>query len=222
MTEALLETPAEIPAGGPQPKIPAEGRKGVDVSLREAVIGTHVELADRVHVEYSTIGDYSYVMHDTSVADTTIGRFTAIAAACRIGPPNHPLDRATIHRLSYTPEYYWPSQTRDHGFFAARRAARVTIGNDVWIGHGATILAGVTVGDGAVIAAGAVVAKDVAPYTIVGGVPARVLRRRLSEDLAERLIRLSWWNWSHDRLEAAVEDFKTLSVNAFVEKYETP
>lgn len=206
----------------PQPKIPREGKHGVDVSLREAVIGTHVELGDRVYVEYSTIGDYSYVMHDSSVADTTIGRFTAIAASARIGPPNHPLDRATAHRLSYTPEYYWPAQERDHAFFAARRAARVTIGNDVWIGHGVTVLAGVTVGDGAVIAAGAVVAKDVAPYTIVGGVPARFIKRRMSEDAAARMIRLAWWDWSHDRLEAAVNDFRDLSIDAFLERYEQP
>lgn len=205
-----------------KPKIPAEGKFDAGVTLREASIGTHVELGERVYVEYSTIGDYSYVMHDSSVADTTIGRFTAIAACARIGPPNHPLDRATIHRLSYTPEYYWPAQKRDAAFFAERRAARVTIGNDVWIGHGVTVLAGVTVGDGAVIAAGAVVAKDVAPFTIVGGVPAKPLRRRMSEDLAERMVRLAWWDWSHDRLEAAVEDFKTLSVDAFLEKHERP
>ncbi|MCE1235971.1 MAG: acetyltransferase [Hyphomicrobiales bacterium] len=204
------------------PKIPAEGKFGEGVTLREAAIGKHVELGERVYVEYSTIGDFSYVMHDSSVADTTIGRFTAIAACARIGPPNHPLDRATIHRLSYTPEYYWPAQTRDAEFFVKRRAARVTIGNDVWIGHGVTVLAGVTVGDGAVIAAGAVVAKDVPPYTIVGGVPAKPLRRRMSEELAERMVRLAWWDWSHDRLEAAVEDFKTLSVDAFLEKHERP
>ncbi|MBV5263767.1 DapH/DapD/GlmU-related protein [Pinisolibacter aquiterrae] len=206
----------------PQPKIPREGKNGVDVALREAEIGTHVELGDRVYVEYSTIGDYSYVMHDSSIADSTIGRFTAIAASARIGPPNHPLDRATIHRLSYTPEYYWPAQERDHAFFAARRAARVTIGNDVWIGHGVTVLAGVTVGDGAVIAAGAVVAKDVAPYEIVGGVPARFIKRRMSEDAAARMIRVAWWDWSHDRLEAAVNNFRDLSIDAFLERYEQP
>lgn len=205
-----------------RPKIPAEGRFGAGVELREATIGTHVELGDRVYVEYSTIGDYTYVMHDGSVADTTIGRFTAIAAAARIGPPNHPLDRATIHRLSYTPEYYWPSEVRDHAFFEKRRAARVVIGHDVWIGHGVTVLAGVTVGDGAVIAAGAVVAKDVEPYTIVGGVPAKLIRRRLPEDLSERLRRLAWWDWSHDRLEAAVSDFRDLPVEVFLEKHETP
>lgn len=204
------------------PKIPAEGRIAPSVTLRETKLGRWIELAEGVHVEYAEIGDYSYVMQHSSVADASIGRCTAIAAHCRIGPPNHPLDRATIHRLSYTPEYYWPAQDRDRGFFERRRAARTTIGNDVWIGHGATVLAGVTVGDGAVIAAGAVVARDVAPYTIVGGVPAKLLRCRMPEDLAARYARLAWWDWSHDRLEAAVSDFRDLSIEAFLEKYETP
>jgi len=203
-------------------EIPEAGLFGERVKLRETTLGKWIEIADDVHIEYASIGDYSYVMHRSMVADAEIGRFTAIAAEVRIGPPNHPLDRPTIHRLTYTPEYYWPATTRDHAFFAARRAAVTRIGHDVWIGHGATVLAGVTVGNGAVIAAGAVVAKDVEPYTIVGGVPAKPIRRRIPRDLAERLERLAWWDWSHDRLEAAVSDFRALSIEAFLEKHETP
>lgn len=209
-------------SGSAHSKIPEAGLFGERVELRETTLGKWIEIADDVHVEYASIGDYSYVMHRSMVADAEIGRFTAIAADVRIGPPNHPLDRPTIHRLTYTPEYYWPAATRDHAFFAARRAAVTRIGHDVWIGHGATVLAGVTVGNGAVIAAGAVVAKDVEPYRIVGGVPARLIRRRVPEDIAARLERLAWWDWSHERLEQAVSDFRALSVEAFLEKHETP
>lgn len=204
------------------PKIPEAGRIDPTVRLREVTLGRWLELADGVRVEYASIGDYSYLMEGTAAADCDIGRFTAIAAQCRIGPPNHPMERPTQHRMTYTPEYYWPAVPRDAGFFERRRGARTTIGHDVWIGHGATVLAGITIGNGAVIAAGAVVAKDVEPYTIVGGVPAKVIRRRFPEDIAERLERLAWWDWSHDRLEAAVSDFRDLSIEAFLEKHETP
>ena len=78
----------------------------------------------------------------------------------------------------------------------------------------------VTVGDGAVVAAGALVTKDVAPYTIVAGTPATPLRERQPREIAERLIALGWWDWDHSALRAALEDFRTLTAEAFLERYE--
>lgn len=102
------------------------------------------------------------------------------------------------------------------GFFAWRRADAITVGHDAWIGHGATVLPGVTVGDGAVVGAGAVITKDVAPYTIVVGVPARPIRERKT---AERFQPVAWGDWDHARLRAALDDFRTLSAETFLEKY---
>jgi ABC-type multidrug transport system fused ATPase/permease subunit len=96
----------------------------------------------------------------------------------RINATNHPTWRATLHHFTYRAGDYWPDADMEQDFFAWRRENRVNIGHDVWIGHGATILPGVTIGNGAVIGAGAVVSKDVAPYTIVGGVPAKLIRER--------------------------------------------
>ena len=90
----------------------------------------------------------------------------------------------------------------------------------MWIGHGAFVMPGVTVGDGAVIAAGAIVTKDVEPYAIVGGNPARPLKRRFAPDIAARLEALAWWDWDHERLRGALPDFRHLAIEAFLEKYE--
>ena len=94
----------------------------------------------------------------------------------------------------------------------------MVIGHDVWIGHGATILPGVTVGNGAVIGAGAVVSKNVEPYTIVGGVPSKDIRRRFAAETASAMDTIAWWDWSHERLHQALADFRALTAEQFVAK----
>jgi len=189
------------------------------VGLRDAVIGRRCEILDDSYVEYATLGDYSYLGQRCMVADAVIGKFCAIAAAVRIGAPNHPLDRVSQHRLTYVPEYYFDGAQRDAGFFERRRDDRVVIGNDVWIGHAVTVLPGVTVGDGAVLAAGAVVTRDVAPYTVVGGVPARRIRDRFSPEIAAQLQRIAWWDWSDDELAERLPELQADDIEAFVAKW---
>src|ERR1700739_4686809 len=136
-----------------RPKI-AETIIDPSVDLREAVIGRHCEVLERSSIEHASLGDFSYLGPDCMVADAEIGKFSAIAARVRIGAPNHPIDRASLHRFTDCPDYY-SSAPRDKEFFAPRRGDRVRIGHDVWIGHAVTVLPGVTVGDGAVLAGGA-------------------------------------------------------------------
>lgn len=95
----------------------------------------------------------------------------------------------------------------------------MTIGHDSWIGHGAVIQKGVIIGDGAIIGSLAVVTKNVAPYAIVGGAPARFLKWRHPQPVVERLRALAWWDWDHERLRRALKDFRALSAEAFLEKY---
>ncbi|MEN3377380.1 MAG: hypothetical protein V7604_2735 [Hyphomicrobiales bacterium] len=190
------------------------------VRLRAADIGRRCEVLRNTRIEYSCLGDYSYLGENCEVADAVIGKFTAIANSVRIGAPNHPMDRPAQHRFTYCPEYYNAAATRDHDFFADRRAAKVIVGNDCWIGHGAIILPGGTVGDGAVIAAGAVVSRDVPPYTVVGGVPARSIRERFSRDIAARLLRIAWWNWPDEDLFARLPDFRSARIEQFCARYD--
>ncbi len=187
--------------------------------VSNSTLGRYTEVSERCRLDEVVMGDYSYIMQDGSVWCAQIGKFANIAAAVRINATNHPTWRATLHHFTYRAADYFDGAENDHDFFEWRRENRVTIGHDVWIGHGATVLPGVTVGNGAVIGAGAVVSKDVAPYTIVGGVPARLIRERFAPETAARMESLSWWDWDHDRLFAALADFRALEAQEFVEKY---
>jgi phosphonate metabolism protein (transferase hexapeptide repeat family) len=190
------------------------------VRLREANIGRRCEVLQNTRIEYAFLGDYSYLGENCDVADAAIGKFTAIANSVRIGAPNHPMARASQHRFTYCPEYYDATAARDRDFFAERRGDRVIVGNDVWIGHAAILLPGVTVGDGAVIAAGAVVSRDVAPYTIVGGVPARAIRRRFPDHVAASLRRITWWDWPDELIFERLGDFRSEAIEQFCERYD--
>ncbi|UJW75602.1 DapH/DapD/GlmU-related protein [Rhizobium sp. SL42] len=187
--------------------------------VSNSTLGRYIEVSERCRLDEVEMGDYSYIMHDGAVWCATIGKFANIAASVRINATNHPTWRATLHHFTYRAADYFEGAENDHDFFEWRRENRVSIGHDVWIGHGATVLPGVTVGNGAVIGAGAVVSKDVAPYTIVGGVPAKLIRERFPKAVADGMERLAWWDWEHDRLFAALEDFRHLEAEAFVAKY---
>src|SRR5262249_51708999 len=137
---------------------------------------------------------------------TEIGKFCSIASHVRLNPGNHPMERVTQHHMTYRRAQYGFAETDDETFFDWRRAHNVMIGHDVWIGHGAVILPGVTVGTGSVIGAGAIVTKDVEPYQIVGGVPARVIRARFSAETASSLLKIAWWDWPREMLEERFQD----------------
>ncbi len=189
------------------------------VKQRNATFGRCCEVLGETVIEYSELGDFSYIGQNCIVSDARIGRFCAIAAEVRIGAPNHPVDRPSLHRFTYCPEYYSGTSERDKLFFRNRRANRVVIGHDVWIGHGVIVLPGVTVGNGAVLAAGAVISRDVEPYTVVGGVPARFIRERFNRDIAALLTQISWWEWPFETIIQRLEDFQSADIEAFCKRW---
>ncbi len=188
--------------------------------LTRSKLGAYTEVGPRTKLQEVELGDYSYVVNDSDIAYATIGKFTSIAAMTRINPGNHPMHRATQSHFTYRSSAYFDGASDEEEFFNWRRSFHVTIGHDVWIGHGAIVMAGRSIGTGAVIGAGAVVTKDVPPYMIAVGNPARVLRPRFAAGVAERMLELAWWDWPHDRLHAALADFRALSAGQFLDKYE--
>jgi len=199
---------------------PEEPFVHAECDITNSDFGRFVEIGKGSRVAHSTFGDYSYCDRYADIANTTIGKFANIASFTRIGPTDHPMEQPSLHHFLYRSADYWDDTPVDEEFFAHRLSRRATIGHDTWIGHGAVIRPEVTIGDGAVVAAGAVVTKDVAPYQIVAGVPAKPLRARFSPKIAERLMALAWWDWDHDRLRACLDDFRKSEIEAFLEKYE--
>jgi phosphonate metabolism protein (transferase hexapeptide repeat family) len=188
--------------------------------LHEVKLGAYCEVGARTILHEVTMDDYSYVVNDAQITYTGIGKFCSIAAMTRINPGNHPMHRAAQAHFTYRASAYFPGESDDAEFFEWRRGHHVRIGHDVWIGHGAIVLPGRSVGTGAVVAAGAVVTKDVAAYTIVAGNPARVIKPRFPEEVSNRLAELAWWDWDHEMLRRALPDFRKLSVEDFLSKYE--
>lgn len=191
-----------------------------DCEITEAQFGRYVEIGRASRVAYSTIGDYSYCDRMADIANAEVGKFSNIASCVRIGATDHPMDKASLHHFHYRSADYFDDAEHDTAWFDHRRSRRATIGHDTWLGHGAQVRPEVTIGHGAVVAGGAIVTRDVPPYMIVAGIPAVPLRARYIRDIADRMMALAWWDWSHARLRETLNDFRALPAEAFLEKYE--
>lgn len=178
--------------------------------VRDCRIGSWCDIGPGSSLAQTTLGDYSYLAGHASIIYATLGKFCSIAAYVRINPGNHPMWRVTQHHMTYRRAQYGLGSADDGEFFAWREEHQCIIGHDVWIGHGATVMPGVSIGTGAVVGAGAVVTKDVAPYEIVGGVPARRIRMRFPPEAVARLLASAWWDWDRATLEANFDDLLDL------------
>lgn len=150
----------------------------------------------------SSIGKYSYVGVNTWIVNAQIGNFCSIANEVYVGLETHTLDN-----ISTSPIFTEIKNGTGHSWADRNYALpskRTVIGSDVWIGYKAMICAGVRIGNGAVIGAGAVVTKDVPPYAIVGGVPARIIRYRFPSSDIALLIKSEWWNWKDDLIKERI------------------
>lgn len=186
--------------------------------VRNSELGKYVEIDERTRITDSKVGDYSYILHDSEIIYTDVGKFCAIAPFTRINPGNHPYWRAAISNITYRSSNYGLGEN-DQEFFQWRKKQRVIIGHDVWIGQDVLVMPGVNVGIGAIIGGGAIVTKDVPNYTIVAGNPAKTIKRRFSEKIEEELLKISWWDWEHEKIKSEMENFRKLTIEEFCEKF---
>jgi phosphonate metabolism protein (transferase hexapeptide repeat family) len=184
--------------------------------IKDAEVGEWVSLGPNTSLVESSFDDYSYTAGNVSIIYSQIGKFCSIANSVRINPGNHPQWRITQNHCTYRRERYGFGKD-DTDFFNWRRSFPCTIGHDVWIGHGAVIMPGVTIGIGAVIGSGAVVTKDVPDYGVAVGVPAKVIKYRFDEQMAEAVKKSAWWDWDRQTLEERIDDL--CDPELFLKKY---
>ncbi|MEK8130363.1 CatB-related O-acetyltransferase [Paenibacillus filicis] len=177
------------------------------------------QLPPRADGGKTSIGEFTYGTPEVrswgEYSHLTIGKFCSIA------------DKVTIflggeHRTDWVTTYPFNVLIPEFAFIQGhpRTKGNVTIGNDVWIASGATILSGVQVGDGAVIGAGAVVSRDVPPYAIVAGNPAKLVKYRFSDDIIVRLLHIRWWDWPTDRIESAIPLLQSGDIHTFLTHFD--
>ncbi|TPJ32389.1 DapH/DapD/GlmU-related protein [Mesorhizobium sp. B2-8-3] len=209
-----MDHPENLVLKDPEPRIHPTAE------LKACKLGRYASIGERVILREVSVGDFSYFERHSEAIYTTIGKFCSIAANSRINALEHPIERLTQHKVSYRPNEYFRWLGVDTEFRARRQAKSVSIGHDVWIGHGAVIMPGVAIGNGAVIGANAVVTHDVAPYTIVAGVPAKPLRQRFPAAVAARIDALAWWDWTPEKLASAIPDMQAVPIEAFLDRWE--
>ena len=187
-----------------------------NVVVYDSWLGAWTEIGANSTVVETTFDDYSYTAGDNQIIYSSVGKFANIASHVRINPGNHPMERVTLHHMTYRRKLYGFGED-DADFFAWRRSHQCVVGHDTWLGHNVIVMPGVTIGHGAIVGSGAVVTHDVAPYSIVVGVPARPLRMRFEQRIIDALLQIAWWDWDHATLGARLDEMN--NVEAFIEKY---
>lgn len=200
---------------------------GLYCQVRNTVFEGKNSVADGTKLLNCKVGYGSYINKCTSLSFVKIGRFCSIADSVCTSLGNHPINYVSTH-----PSFYYNTEKQIgwtlykgeplfkeiYKFPKGENLYQVVIGNDVWIGSHVLIMGGIKIGDGAIIAAGAVVTKDVEPYSVVGGVPAKLIKMRFPEEQIDQLLKIKWWDRSISDIESNINAF--IDINRFINTYE--
>ncbi|GHT65452.1 O-acetyltransferase [Bacteroidia bacterium] len=194
--------------------------KKIIIGLNTAIVNTmleeHVFIGSNSSIINAHIGKHSYVSSSVRISNVNIGSFTSIGSDVIINIGSHPTYMVSTHPAFYANNKIY--ETFSDKLYV-QEYYKITIQNDVWIGSHATIIGNVTIGNGAIIAFGAVVTKDVPPYSIVGGVPAKIIKYRFEVVIIKKLEEIRWWEFSDDFLKQKFMLFH--NVNDFIEYYDS-
>ncbi|MBD2101744.1 CatB-related O-acetyltransferase [Leptolyngbya sp. FACHB-261] len=168
-----------------------------------------MRICDHAKLFRCEIGTFTYIGNNTHMYETTIGKFCSIGPNCQFGLGMHPSrEFVSSHPIFFSTGKQVGITFADRNYFEEKKP--IEVGNDVWIGANVTVLDGVTIADGAIIAAGAVVTKDVPPYAIYGGIPAKLIRHKFEQEQIEFLLNFKWWNQDEKWLKDRFKDFHNI------------
>jgi acetyltransferase-like isoleucine patch superfamily enzyme len=189
---------------------------------RKTILEGYNTLYPQANVSGSYVGTGTYIGSGSSLTNCKIGRFCSIAPQVVVVSGRHPISKfvsssSSFYRTSSPQACHFFTNTEFQEIVCFQDGFSCHIGNDVWIGRGAQIKGGLTIGDGSVIAMGAVVVRDVPPYTIVGGCPAKPIERRFSDQQISDLLKICWWEWGMETLQKRANDFA--DIDSFIAKY---
>lgn len=166
--------------------------------VRQSILSEYVSIDRNNLIMGCNVGRYTYTGPFDMLFNSVIGNFCSISYGVTIGPPEHDYNKISTHPFLYNGRY--GILNNEDLLPVSKFDKPCNIGHDVWIGCNVTVLRGVTIGNGAVIGANALVNKDVPPYAIVGGVPAKIIKYRFDKEIIDKLMTISWWNWDIERI----------------------